>query len=773
MVTTQWIPFYALALLRSLDVTLPSARRRRAAFLAGIFFAFNGLAEMITAVFLALFTLIVLLVQIRNAKAQRTVDGLRPVIPALLTIGVVSFLLWSPVLVPILVQFLTDDFSLEGWGEAIPLSTDLLGWFTPTVLHPVFGGDLVSTLRQVLVNWTLPGELATGFRDVNTVFLGWTGAALALLGALIGRQRVLVWIWTTLTFGLFTLGPFLQINGRYRFDLDGVVTSFPLPYTLLHYIPIVKANRAPNRNSVLLMLGLTVLVGYAIYWILRKVQHNGVNIGMVVSRQVASVVLASLFIFLLLFEHLALPLPLSDAHVPQVYELIAADPAPVSVMHAPLGWRTSFRTFGPERTLLQYYQSVHGKPMLGGNISRSPDFKMAYFERIPFFQAIVAVETGNELTPELAAAAAAQANELIYLYNVGYVLLSPPIPQRFPYVDTWQATWNFFKEILPLQAEPFWTGEGIEAYRVVQRAGEDRFRLNLGTAGTFPYRAEGWDNVEVDTPYGAPAIWATDEESCLLLPLRQIDLSRSTYALTAQIRPFDYPGSAGQRVTAWLNGHRLSTQELVNDWQTVSWTVSGSILRDSINRLCLDWGYTAVPRQVLGGDRSIGATGVALPVDVELKSFADGAWISLFDEETGEPVDASAGRRGVNVTVLDLASGEIVDRQGFDTAANVFESERLEKFLAEIPDGYPVLIASRGPATDFLTPQAVAGLRDLGADISLETLQGSYFAIIGVKGAEMVGTALQSIDANEAFLSVGLNADRRTLAAAVGIVEIE
>jgi hypothetical protein len=66
MVTTQWIPFYALALLRILDPQLSPARQRRWAILGGIFFALTGLAEMISALFLAMFTVIVLIVRIRD-----------------------------------------------------------------------------------------------------------------------------------------------------------------------------------------------------------------------------------------------------------------------------------------------------------------------------------------------------------------------------------------------------------------------------------------------------------------------------------------------------------------------------------------------------------------------------------------------------------------------------------------------------------------------------------------------------------------------------------
>jgi len=438
-------------------------------------------------------------------------------------------------------------------------------------------------------------------------------------------------------------------------------------------------------------------------------------------------------------------------------------------MHAPLGWRNSFGVFGAEQTILQYYQSVHGKPMIGGNISRAPDFKMGYFQRLPLFQAIEQIEFNGLVPDDLAAAAQAQAGDLMYLYNVGYVLLMPPIPQRFPYADHWQATWDFYKATLPLEAAPFWTGDGIEAFRVVQPAGSDSFQLQLGQPDTFAYRVEGWDDAPVDVPYGLPGIWAVEPESCLLLPLRGVDPAKE-YPLHVQVRPFDYPGSQPQRVTATMNGVALAEQSLVNDWQTVEWRVPGSALVDSVNRLCLGWGYAAAPRSVIGGNRFIGNTGVELPMDADLKAFADGAFMALFDE-VGEQTDASAGRRGVNVTVLDVRSGTVGTSQGFDTEANEFESEKLAAFIAAIPPGAPVLVATRGDAAAFLTEDAIQALASLGADVTIEGLRGNYLALAGVKGA-VAGSAAQSIEPGEAFLRISLNRDRRTLAAAVGLVEI-
>jgi len=44
-------------------------------------------------------------------------------------------------LIPILLAFVNADYGLKGWGDALILSADLLGWFTPTVFHPLFDGE--------------------------------------------------------------------------------------------------------------------------------------------------------------------------------------------------------------------------------------------------------------------------------------------------------------------------------------------------------------------------------------------------------------------------------------------------------------------------------------------------------------------------------------------------------------------------------------------------------------------------------------------------------
>ncbi len=781
MVTTQWIPFYALALLRMLDGGLAPARRRHWAMLGGIFFALTGLAEMISALFLAMFTLIAVMVwavspQRRGGTEKHRVESKSSLqspisqsvtIPAtllnFLILGLVAFIFWSPALIPILGAFFTADYDLQGWGDALMLSADLRGWFTATVFHPIFGGDVVQELRLVqqrAANPDLPG-----FRDVNTVFLGWVTLALALIGAFAYRRKVAVWIWTSVIFGVLTLGPLLQINGRYRFDLDGLETTVPLPFALLHFIPVIKANRAPNRNSVILMLGLAVLAGYGVYWLMTRLRASDRSTWTAWLRPALAVLLAAAVIF----EHMAVPLPLSDARVPAVYDQVAATPGDFSIMQVPLGWRNSFGVFGPEQTQLQYFQSAHGKPILGGNISRAPEFKMEYFQRIPYFQALTEIEFGRPVAPEVLEAAAAQAADLMYLYDTRYVLLFPPIPGRPPYEDTWQASWDFVKDTLPLEETPFWAQDGIEAYRVRQPGGGDQFYLNLGVAGTYPYRGEGWDAAEVDTPYEESATWATGTQSRLFIPLRQVD-PEQTYGVQIRAYPFVYPGAPEQSVTLTVNGRTLEDRPLADGWQELGWQVPGAWLVDGLNRLELTWGHAAAPRDVIPGDRLIGTTGVQLPIDADLKAFADGGFIALFDE-TGEQSDGSAGRRGVNVTVLDPQSGEVVEKEGFDTTASTAESDKLVAFLDKIPAGSPVLVVTYGNASAYLDEDALAALGTIGAALTADDVRNAYVAIAGVKGASP-GSAAQAVDANDAFLRVSLNRDRRPLAAAVDWVSV-
>ena len=657
MVTTQWLPFYVLYFLRVMH--RPSLKN---AMLAGLFFAFAALAEMIFASFLALLSVVLLLASWRGLRQRR------PVLAMVALAALVAVTIWSPVLIPIAREFTGGDYALEGWGESIKLSADAVGLVTPTNLNPLLGGNEASGQNwQAALRAVEKGE--SRFGDINTVFVGWATLALALIGAFLGRRRLAPWIWSALVFGLFVLGPLLQVNGRYRFSADSLLAegvTFPLPFTLLHFIPFVNANRAPNRFSVLLMLALAMLAAYGVMRLLarmatshREPGERRANSASAIS--VLSVAVSVLLAGLIILEHLAVPLPMTDAQIPAVYRNIAAEEGDFAIMQLPLGWRNSFGVFGSEQTNLQYFQTAHGKPMIGGNISRAPAFKMAYFGRIPLFKAITDLEMYQDVLPELDAAARAQAGDLMTLYNVRYVVTTPPIPGRYPYQDTWQRTEQYVLDVLPLEERPVWEADGYRVYRVVQPPVSFPFRLDLGAPGNEPYLGEGWDAGSDEQPYGATANWVASETAELYVPLDvQQDIT-----LRLAVAPLAYDGARQMLSVGFNDEPVLREHELAPGWQTVEVRVPAAATRQGLNRVRLEFAWAQSPREVFpdGASRAlIGSTGVQSPVNLEVHGFSE-AFVTATGAD-GATTDASAGRQGYNVAVFDEKSGELLDKRG-------------------------------------------------------------------------------------------------------------
>ncbi len=773
MVTTQWLPFYALYLLKTLREP-----KLKNAVLAGLFFAMAALAEMIFASFLGLFTAVIVLAVWRPWRLRWRAFGRLALAMA------VAVLIWAPVLVPVARDFLTGDYALTGWGESVKLSADAVGLVTPTALNPI--ARTARLFRDVGAaqadSWAAAlravEEGKGRFSDINTVFLGYTTLALAVLGAWVGRKHLRPWIWSALVFGVLALGPLLQINGRYRFSLDNMLpegVTFPLPFTLLHFIPFINGNRAPNRNSAILMLMLAVLAGYGAAWLLGQVGRRGTKETRKQGSEAASLstclpvyLSTCLLAILILAEHLAVPLPTTDATIPQVYHQIAAEPGDFAIMQLPLGWRNSFGVLGSEQTNLQYFQTAHGKPMLGGNISRAPAYKMDYFARIPLFRALTDLELYREVSPETDAAARKQAGDLMALYDVRYFITAPPIPGRFPYQDTWKRTEDYALDVLPLEKPPVWEQDGYRAYRVIQPAVPFPFRLDLGVSGAEPYVGGGWDYGATEQPYGATGIWATDKTADLYLPLA----GPKDVTLRLALAPLTYDGAPPQSVSIRVNDVTvLKQQALVPGWQTVQAQVPASTTRRGPNRVTLDFAWAESPRQVFPDPASravIGSTGVVSPVNIDVHGF-DEAFISLFGAD-GAEVKASAGRRGYNVTVIDPHTGKVIESVGFDTAANPYEADALAAYLAGIPKGRIVAVATKGDAGANLTPAAVQALASLGSRAGTPAdLQGMAHALIGVQGATP-GAAAEEIKPGDAFVRVA--GDFRTLAAALDWAEI-
>jgi hypothetical protein len=745
--STTWIPFYALYLTKTVHES-----RLHNAILAAIFLIFALLCDLQFGVFLAMLTLIVVAFALLGRDRKSVAGGASGLLKRLAILGLVTLVLYAPILLPVLRETF-GGYELAGWGDAEKLSVDLVGLLTPTALHPL-GGDWADTLQQTR-------EGSSRFRDVNTLFLGWAGLVLALIGAVRYWRRLKIWIASLVVFAVLSLGPLLQINGRSIFDLDGLTVNVPLPFILLHYIPLVKANRVPNRFGVLVMLALAVLAGFGAFWLLKQVTKNRSTAARVLAG-VGALLLAGL----LIFEHWSVPLPLTDARIPPAYESVAAEEGDFAILQLPMGWRNGFGVQGAESTQTQYYQTYHGKRLLSGNISRNPPFKFDYFKQVPILESLITIQTYGQVDDERRAADQETASEFTSFYDIRYVAVAPGVPGRPPYVDTRDDAVAYIEKVLPL--EKIYDQDGWLLYRVDPSPQSVASTVDLGVQVPLTSMAlgAGWSGAE--QIQGASANWAIKQDAEVFLPAN----GGTSYRLTVTALPFDYPGAPEQGIAPRINGHALPRIAMSPGWHAYAWEIPDSILKAGLNEVRFQLDRLNAPVDVLPGSGAIGTTGVQTPTTIEVSSDspADIAFITIGTGADAE--DGSVHRPGYNVAVVDALSGKLLERQGFDTtpAGSPAESVALTNFLNGVPQGQIVAVALQGDGSAHLGTDAVAALQSIGAQTDLRETSGWSLAVIGVKGATP-GAALEAAGPEGGWLRVA--PDRRTLGIAVDTIRWE
>jgi hypothetical protein len=113
-----------------------------------------------------------------------------------------------------------------------------------------------------------------------------------------------------------------------------------------------------------------------------------------------------------------------SAAVPGIFNVVAADPRPVSVLNLPFGLRDGLVSYGNNSPMSQFFQTVHGKPIIGGYVSRLPSSDVAEYTRRRVTAALIDLSEGRTLTTERRAAVVKRAHELLPELNIGYVVVN-------------------------------------------------------------------------------------------------------------------------------------------------------------------------------------------------------------------------------------------------------------------------------------------------------------------------------------------------------------
>jgi len=423
--STQWLPFYILFLIKSSKEERPKYLN---IFLASLFFLFNALVCEIYGLFAALFTLAYLIYYLIVSKDPRL---RKTVFMKCLAIFSLFLLFFSPIL------YSMAKFLLEK-GEKVLFSTlenatfesaDLLGYFIPSPLHPLFGNFFFYMTKHF-----------KGIFQEVTVFPGFVVILLTLYSFFKTKTYPLMKFWILMLLASITLtfGPFLHINGREYFLSSKI--SIPMPYLITYYTPFLSAVRIPGRYSVMAMLFFAILSGYALKAFFTKMGKK-------------STVWQMVIIIVILFEYLPIPFPLiSEMRIPSCYERIKNIPGDFTILHIPLGWRAK-ENYGYNFTRFQYYQALHEKRILDGSLARIAKEDTDYYERVPIIKSLVSLEYGTPFESIPIEEDKKNMQEFLDFFNIRFIILDEVYERVFTHLEenSFQNIDRYINEIFPVK----------------------------------------------------------------------------------------------------------------------------------------------------------------------------------------------------------------------------------------------------------------------------------------------------------------------------------
>lgn len=746
--SSQWIPFSLLYLLRMASPPSQESCRRRLypAGMAALFITLQLWAELTYASFLAISLLLLLLWQLWLARRQLRQHWLDLLLPYLLLATLV--LLGA---LPLLGAMLPDlrsegNFFDRGGGFADLFSADLLGYLLPTRLHPLWGGWVA----------TLPFPNDKG----QQIFVGYTATALSALGLWsLARQRSTrplagLWGGTLLLFFALTLGPSVR--------WAGTDTGIPGPFALVSQLPFFSGNRYPSRYSVMLLAAAAPLAGFGLLWLLAKFPaQRRIRLG-----------LSAGLLLLFLFEHLALPLPLTDFRVPPIYQQLAAEAAGTdsALLELPTGWRNGARVLGRSDLLImlqQWWQTDHGLRRLGGNTSRNPDLKFQYFTQAPLLGDLIALMNADR--PHLQAVVAQEYRRLVARNRPLAPQVLAELGIRHVVVHEDKAPpelLRFLRDALPLVEVTRWQGpdwSGAAAttvlYRVVAPPLPPTRTVQLDSDLAPLYLAEGWatlpptDGVRYATR-PSPRLLVNLPTTCTRLTLTGPDLA------------------ALQRLE--INGQTLLPTE--RHPHRVQVEVPARTEAPPVNRIVLHLENNPHPagqtRQPTGEAAwQIGSSGARLPAAHWIGVRSAGEEVGDFAQIFVDGYDYAGSERGYHLVAVH-PQGTVLATAHFDTSGDPTASGALADWLAQWEKGTLVAGAVSDEASLQLDERAVAALRGTGVETDLRGQLRWSHAFVGAVGAAP-GSALEAAALlHPATVTVGAAIDGPAVYAGVRTLEI-
>ncbi|WP_244083434.1 hypothetical protein [Desulforhabdus sp. TSK] len=521
--------------------------------------------------FVLMFALIYLALLVFSGGAEGPRSALWKLFQRLLGVAGICGVVLVPVLWFIYTQeeisFASPKMQAEEW------SVDLLAFFLPSHDSSFFGTWTRQIRENLLANPT-----------IQSAYLGYPFLILAV-ASFFQRNRKPLILWTVVggIFALLALGPVLHIHAKAISYIPGTNVPLPMPFLLLHRLPILNSIRDCSMFLVMPSLCLAVLAGYGVSGILRRVRCKPL---------VFSSILAICFL-----DSLILPFPTHRVQIPDAYtegELLRGEGTLVDI---PL------RSDVPK---YQFDQIFHRKHLLTGSFTRMPEFYNSYGEGIWILDvfknpAKLLESSWNRSDTDADRAYAAWVQ---HFFKIDTVAVHTQLLSQ----GESKALDRFLHEhfqVLKVRSNSDGTilyGLGaVEAPEL-----PTPFTIDFRKTDTALYLKKGWAWAEPMGPERTAA-WSTEKTSELFVLLD----ARKSQVLSFSALPFSYPGAPRQTVTIYLNDRNVKTLSLnAGEWGRLAVPLPPEALVDGVNAIKFEYGYVASPSDVIPGStdtRKLGA----------------------------------------------------------------------------------------------------------------------------------------------------------------------
>lgn len=343
------LPLALLLWLRAADV--PSTRRFA---LLGAVLGITVLFEPQLAAISGLALLPFLIVQRRLLREHLA--------PSAAGLGV-AVLCAAPVAVPLVGGLVAGETTPPQTAEEITAtSSSPFSWVVPPRTNPLLGGLAdIRPLRSGTEGVTYPGLVLIG---------------LAIAGRRWDPDRRRTWHWLAGLGVVLSLGPFLVVGEEFL--------PLPLPYHLVRELPFMDTMRAPGRFGLMGVLAVIMLAAGTLAELCRRHPRR------------SGALLAGVA-FVAAVELLPGEQPQRVGGAPAPYTAIARDPGDGAVLEIPMQWSTGVEVIGDTSNdlhvaLFMAWATEHGKPYVGGAVSRYPQHRLEDLMAIPVYREILSAQ---------------------------------------------------------------------------------------------------------------------------------------------------------------------------------------------------------------------------------------------------------------------------------------------------------------------------------------------------------------------------------------------